>query len=192
MNKNAILIHGVADTPSNYWFPYISKYLEENGYEVWAPQMPDAANPSKDTWLPFVLENGTFSEDTVLVGHSAGAALILGILHSIDIQIHKAVMVSGFARRKGPKKEPKPILLEDYDWEKMKQNAKDIIIINSSNDPWHNTDVEGYHIWKNLGGTFIALEGEGHMGSGKFNQPYKEFPLLKSLLDLPVSRESAA
>ena len=35
----------------------------------------------------------------------------------------------------------------------------------------------------NLGGTLIIRHGEGHMGSSKFNQPYKEFPLLTKLID---------
>jgi hypothetical protein len=33
-----------------------------------------------------------------------------------------------------------------------------------------------------LGGTLIIKSGEGHMGSDSFNQPYKEFPLIITLV----------
>ncbi len=79
-------------------------------------------------------------------------------------------------------KEAEPILQKKYDWNKIRENVKDIIFINSDNDPWGCDDKEGYYMFKNIGGTLVIRHGEGHMGSDKFNQPYKEFPLLESLL----------
>ena len=32
-------------------------------------------------------------------------------------------------------------------------------------------------------GKLIIMKGEGHMGSDKFRQPYKEFPFLLKLID---------
>lgn len=32
-------------------------------------------------------------------------------------------------------------------------------------------------------GTLIIKKGEGHMGSDRFNQPYREFPFLLNLID---------
>lgn len=40
----------------------------------------------------------------------------------------------------------------------------------------------GLKIFKQTGGDLIIRHGEGHMGSEKFNQPYKEFPLLVNLV----------
>ncbi|KKR31773.1 MAG: hypothetical protein UT64_C0051G0004 [Candidatus Falkowbacteria bacterium GW2011_GWF2_39_8] len=37
-------------------------------------------------------------------------------------------------------------------------------------------------MFEQLGGMQIVLHGEGHMGSDKFNQPYKKFHLLEKLL----------
>ena len=65
---------------------------------------------------------------------------------------------------------------------KIKSNVKDIIFINSDNDPWGCDDKEGYYMFENIGGTLIVRHGEGHMGSNDFNQPYKEFPLLEKLI----------
>jgi hypothetical protein len=61
--------------------------------------------------------------------------------------------------------------------------VKDIIFINSDNDPWECTDIQGRIMFDHLGGTQIVLHGEGHMGSGTFKQPYKDFPLVAKLID---------
>src|SRR3989338_4621090 len=179
--KNAILLHGTGSTPDSFWFPAIRKVLEKNGYGVWAPQLPDADVPDIKTWLPFVLKGGAFHASTVLIGHSAGCPLILSVLENINIKIEKAVLVAGYARPKGDL-DAEPILQNAYYWGKIKKNAKEIIFINSDNDQWGCDDKEGLYMWQNLGGTLILRSGEGHMGSDKFNQPYKEFPLLEKLV----------
>ncbi|MEK7097066.1 MAG: alpha/beta hydrolase, partial [Patescibacteria group bacterium] len=71
-----------------------------------------------------------------------------------------------------------------YNWKKIKKNASNFIFINSDNDPWSCDEKQGFYMFKKLGGTLIIREGEGHMGSNSFNQPYKTFPLLEKLLEL--------
>src|ERR1700687_738100 len=83
--KNAIILHGTGDKNTNFWFPYIKGQLEKRGFKVWLPQLPNADKPNIKDWLPFVLKNGKLSEETVLIGHSAGAQLILSILESINL-----------------------------------------------------------------------------------------------------------
>lgn len=127
-------------------------------------------------------------KESVLIGHSAGCPLILSILENINIHINKVILVAGFARQtkftppKGQKIEKQLILQDKYNWNKIKRNVKNLIFINSDNDPWGCNDKEGMYMWKYLGGTLILREGEGHMGSDSFNQPYKKFPLLEKLL----------
>jgi predicted alpha/beta hydrolase family esterase len=94
-----------------------------------------------------------------------------------------AILVAGYARQKGERKVPELILQDDYDWKKIKKNVKEIIFINSDNDPWGCNDIEGRYMFDHLGGTQIILHGEGHMGSDTFKQPYKEFPLLVKLIE---------
>ena len=180
--KNAIMFHGSGETPNSFWYPGIKRYLEELGYEVWAPQLPKPDAPELKVQLPYVLENGRCDEETVLVGHSAGCPLILSVLQNINIRVFRAVLVAGFSRKL--RGYPNPILQDRYDWEKIKRNIRDVILINSDNDPWGADDKQGYHMFKNLGGTLIIRQGEGHMGSKLYNQPYEEFPLLEKLLSL--------
>lgn len=186
--KHAILLHGTGCTPTSFWFPTIKIFLENHGYTVWTPQLPDADNPDLKTWLPVVLQQGHFDQHTIIIGHSAGAPLTLSILENITTPIHKAILVAGYARPKGKDKQPEAILQDTYNWPQIKSNVRDLILINSDNDPWGCDHQEGLHIWQHLGGTLILREGEGHMGSDSYNQPYTNFALLEKLLELKYSR----
>ena len=187
--KNAIILHGTGCTPDSFWQPSIKKFLEDRGYDVWVPALPDPDIPDLKKWLPFVLKNGKFNKDTVLIGHSAGSPLILSILENIDVQIYKAVLVAGYSKMKS--KDDNPLILQDeYNWDKIKKNVRDIVFINSSDDPWGCNDKEGLDLFNHLGGTLIIREGEGHMGSDSFKQPYRTFPLLEKLLEVEYTRSS--
>ena len=188
---NAIILHGTGCNLGSFWQPSIKNYLELKGYEGWVPQLPDADHPDLRTWLPLIVDNGKFTKDTILIGHSAGCPLLLSILQHIHIQIHKAILVAGYARPLGHT-ESNVILQQRYLWNKIKNNARDMIIINSDNDPWGCNHTEGLFIWKHTGGTLILREGEGHMGSDSFKQPYKRFELLEKLIDMKYSRVWAA
>ena len=139
--------------------------------------MPGPDKAILEEWLPFVLKNAKISKDTVLIGHSSGCPLILSILQNSDVQIKQAILVAGFIDGSCD-----AILQKKYNWEKIKRNVKDLVFINSDNDPWGCDDKQGLKMFYHLGGTLILRHGEGHMGSDKFNQPYKEFPLLLKLI----------
>lgn len=179
--KEAVILHGTSETPESFWLPYAKKELEKKGYVVSIPQLPDADNPDLKNWLPAALEE-SYTERTVLVGHSAGCPLILSVLENIDVRIKQAILVSGYARPKSDNPKPEPILQETYNWQKIRNNVEDIIFINSDNDPWGCDDVEGRYMLDNLGGTLIIKKGEGHMGSDTYHQPYREFPFLIKLV----------
>ncbi len=179
---NAIILHGTSCSPESFWYPWLKQELEQAGYAVWLPQLPDTDHPSLETWLPFVLEHGTFTPETVIVSHSAGCPLTLAVLERLQQPIAQAVLVAGYARRKGDQKAPEAILPEQYNWEVIQRNVKELICINSDNDPWGCTDEEGKFITDHVNGKLIVKLGEGHFGSDSYNQPYKQFPLLKELI----------
>lgn len=181
--KNAIIFHGTGCTPNSFWQPFVVSQLRERGYDVWVPQLPDADNPRFETWLPIALQ-GKYTNETVLIGHSSGGPLVLSVLENINVAIAKAILVAGYSRPKGVNPKNEPILQESYDWKKIKSHAREFFFINSDNDPWGCTDVEGRYMLDHLGGTLIIKKGEGHMGSDMYHQPYKKFPLLVKLIEL--------
>jgi hypothetical protein len=180
---NAIILHGTGDRNDGFWFPYVKNILENKGYDVWSPQMPNSEEPNLQDWLPFVLNNGKITEDTILIGHSKGAGLILSILENINIQVKQCILVSSYAQ---PLKASPgaPDSGAEFDWNKIRNKSKQITFINSDNDPWGCDDEQGRIMLNHLGGVLIIPHGEGHMGSTAHNQPYKEFPLLVKQLDI--------
>ncbi|MCX6702738.1 MAG: alpha/beta hydrolase [Candidatus Wolfebacteria bacterium] len=177
--KNAIILHGTGDKPKDFWFPYLKKELKARGYRVWLPQLPNAEKPNIQDWLSFILKNGKFSNDTVIIGHSSGSQIILSILENIKIKVKQVILVSGYAKllpqdQKGKK-------LGNPDWKKIKKHAQNFVFINSDNDPWGCNDKQGRIMFNNLGGILI-INHEWHMGSTTYKQPYKKFPLLVKLI----------
>ena len=157
------------------------KSRERESYKVWTPQLPDPDASDLAIQLPWVLNHGKFDKETVLIGHSSGASLILPLLEALDTKVSKAILVSGFLTR-GGSRPPKAVRDEDkYNWKKIRANVGEIYFINASNDPWGCNDKQGRKMFNNLGGVLI-INNDGHMGSVLFKQPYKEFPLLLKLI----------
>lgn len=179
--KNAIILHSVGSNPHQFWFPWLTQNLERKSYRVWAPQLPDPDSADLKVQLPYVLEHGEFNKKTILIGHSSGASLVLAVLDALNIKIKKAIMVAGFLTRGGAR--PKYAVRNEsqYNWKKMRNNVGELFFINAVNDPWGCDDKQGMKMFARLGGTLI-LNNEGHMGSEKFKQPYRQFPLLLKLI----------
>ena len=181
--KNAIILHGTGTKKDEFWFPYLKNELEKLGYNVWLPQLPNDEHPNLNEWLPFILSGGTFNEETVIVGHSAGAQVILSVLEHIDVKVKQVILVSGYAKLLRKDADGKND--EEPHWEIIKPHAREFICINSDNDPWGCDDVQGKVMADNLGGRLIVRH-DGHMGSTTYDQPYREFPLLIELINNPV------
>ncbi|HZP55170.1 MAG TPA: alpha/beta hydrolase [Candidatus Saccharimonadales bacterium] len=179
---NAIIFHGTDDKPGSYWQTWLKDELEKAGYQVEMPYLPQLNHEPIADSLARVLTKYHFGKETVLVGHSAGVSLILSILEKIEPRINKAIMVAGPAYiSKNMPVQNNPAIQDSYDWSLIKKHAKEFVFVNSINDPWGCDDQHGRKMFDNLGGTLI-IKNEGHMGSTKFNQPYKRFPLLKFLI----------
>ncbi len=182
--KNTAIFHGTGCSPNSYWLPWLKSELEKKGYQVWVPSLPEPDKPDLKNWLPFVMKNGVFSEETILIGHSAGCPLILSILENIKVKVKQTILVAGFSESlKAIDK--KPIFQESYDWDKIKQHANEFIFINSDNDPCGCNDKAGRKLREHLEGKLIICKGQGHFGSDTYKQPYKEFPLVLELIIKP-------
>jgi predicted alpha/beta hydrolase family esterase len=178
VNRTAIIFHGTGATPDVVWLPWLRSQLTKRGYAVQAPHYPGLNVEPIATMLPKVLVNHTFDDDTVLVGHSGGAALLLALLQHIDVAVAQAVLVAGYFIQ--PNTSDEPVLQPDYDWAAIKSHVRDLYFINSRNDPYGCDDRQGRAMFDRLGGTQIVRD-DGHFGDD--NQPYPTFELLDKLID---------
>ena len=128
--KQAILLHGTGGSDRDYfWFGDTKKYFEEHGFQVWWPLLPNTDKPKIQETLKFVQENAPkIDESTIVIGHSSAAPLILSFLQRINVRIKQAILVAGFYVKIS---EDANLMLEDnYDWNKIKSNTAEIILIN--------------------------------------------------------------
>ncbi len=175
--KKAIIFHGTDCKPEDFWYLWVAQALRARGYEAVVPAYPDINKEPIATFLPKVLQAHAVDEETLLIGHSAGAPLILAMLE--HVKCGQALLVAGFSEPYGGV-ERDPILQDKYDWDKIKSNCPDFVFINSDDDPWGCDDVQGRTMFDHLGGTQV-IRHEGHFGSHGANQAFPTFPLLLKL-----------
>jgi predicted alpha/beta hydrolase family esterase len=184
--KNVLILHGTQATSKSNWCPWLKKELEEKGFRVWLPDLPNPNLPSLTGINKFIFANKDweFNSDSIIVGHSSGAIAILAILSELseNVILDKCILVSYFTKDStGGKWEPNARLFDyDFDFEKIKKHAKKFIIVHSDNDPYGPLeDVK--KLAQKLGGELIIKKGQGHFNLEKGKQ-YHQFPFLLELI----------
>ncbi|OHA20500.1 MAG: hypothetical protein A2849_00700 [Candidatus Taylorbacteria bacterium RIFCSPHIGHO2_01_FULL_51_15] len=163
MKKRVFLIHGWEGKPHNHWFPWLSLELRANGFDVSAPQMPNAATPNVAEWLSFLKGYvGTPDSHTYFVGHSLGCIAIARYLEALPqkIKIGGALFVAGFSGRINV-----PEISEFYslpfDPSRAKTHSKSFVMIFSDNDPYVPM-ARSLEFAKQLGAKTILERGKRH------------------------------
>jgi len=180
--KNVIVVHGYGETPESYWYPWLKKELEQKGYSVTIPLLPNTNEPTLKEQTDFVLKNFEFNEDTILIGHSSGCPVILAVLEKIPTVVSKVILVAGYTTKLTTLAEGTKNIKDSWDFKTIKKHCKEFIFINADNDPWGCNETQGELMHEELGGSLI-INHEGHMGSDTYKQPYKQFPFLLTLID---------
>jgi predicted alpha/beta hydrolase family esterase len=159
MGRNAIIFHGTGAQPDWIWYPWLAERLRDRGYTVEVPHHPGINVEPIATFLPKVLDAHTYDEDTVLVGHSGGAALLLSVLERLDVVVPQAFLVAGYSTH--PNTEDEPVLQESYRWGAIRSHVRDLFFLNSAEDEFGCDASQGRAMFDRLGGTLI-VRNEGH------------------------------
>ena len=180
--KKAFIIHGTYGNPEENWFPWLSKELEGEGYEVAVPAFPTPEDQTLDSWRSVFSEyENSLDPETILIGHSLGAAFILDILERTERPIRAAYLVAGFLSPLGNQKFDtlnSSFVERSFDWEMIKQNAEQIFVIASDNDPYV-PEEHGYDIASRLETEPAIIENAGHFNT---RSGYKTFDLLRDMI----------
>ena len=182
--KTAWLLHGTGGSKKDYfWFNDLSQYLVTQGYQIWWPLLPHTEKPNLEETRSYIENNmPALNEEVIIIGHSSACPVILSFLQRINIELKQAILVSGFYQPLNDNGYSNLMLEKDYRWSDIKNAVKEIVLINSDNDPWGCDDKQARTVAINLNATLIIPIGQGHMGSSTYNQPYKEFSLIKRLI----------
>lgn len=171
MKKRVLIIHGWESNSREHWFLEEKERLEKLGHEVIIPNMPNTFHPKEGEWVK-VIEDFNPDENSILIGHSLGGIAVLRYLEKIDKSVPKCIFIATPIRmliREGCDFGPvENFLDEEFNWEKIKQNCKEIIVINQTEDEWvplqHGKDLASY-----VDGKLEIVDGTNHFDTIDFN-----------------------
>lgn len=191
MQKRVFIVHGWGGNPGECWFPWLRHALQQQGFDVIVPQLPDTENPKIENWVPALSKVvGVADESTYFVGHSMGCQTIARFIETLPegIRVGGAVFVAGFFKRltgleseEGAQKMADAWLNAPIDLQKVKLHLPSSIAIFSDNDPYVPMDNEDA-FRSELGSTIIEEHALGHFND---SAGVKELPsVLEAILEL--------
>lgn len=193
--KTVIIVHGWDGRPDEGWFPWLKTELESRGFEVRAPQLPDAGNPRIFKWVPAIAAAvGTPDEQTYLVGHSMGCQAIARYLETLPEgqKVGGAVFVAGFFKRLTGLEDDKDVQETDKHWlgtpldlQKVKSHLPKSVAVFSDDDPWVPLDNQD-DFRDSLGSEIIIEHQKGHFSGNR--DKTTELPILLTKL-LEISQD---
>jgi len=170
--KKVLLVHGFTGDGNGVWFPWLKRELENRGYEVFNPNLPDSRRPDLDAWLsaigPFMEKLGS---DDIIVAHSLGGKLALHAVLKYRKKIRKLILIAPAIGRRSESEwerrhqewpgEEIRVLRRFYDAHIPLEHVAQFVettAIFSDNDPYvpappreYFPNEWGYEVWYDLG-----------------------------------------
>ncbi|KTD13415.1 YdeN-like protein [Legionella gratiana] len=191
--SNIIIVHGAYGHPVENWFNWMRIELEKLGIECLVPQLPTPNGQELKNWLQ--LFSSTISpiinHDTILIGHSLGAAFLLRWLEQANQTVSTTILVGSFIGNVGIQKFDKinkSFFTNPFDWHSIINKSKQFFCYHGSNDPYVSRSSFDF-IAKNLHARKIIISNGGHLNEAA---GYTSFPQLliqlKSLLGIDYGK----
>lgn len=173
MNKRIFIIYGWGSNPGKEWLPWAKLKLEDKGYEVVVPLMPDPIYPKIETWIPFLSQTvGELTDTDIFIGHSIGCQTILRYLETLPEgkKVDKVILVAPWGvalsekayEDEEDKETAKPWLETPINWDKIKGCSKQFIAIFSDDDPLVPLKENRKMVEENLNARIIIEHNMGH------------------------------
>jgi len=180
--KRAVILHGTDGSPDMNWFPWLRKKLEADGFEVWAPLLPENHTPNKDVYCDFLFNSKWDFAGNIVIGHSSGAVEVLNLLMDdrcpkIRLGIIVGAWAGGSPNNWDDVSQFDNLFPEDgFDFEKIKRNAERLEFVHGDDDMYCPVDQAKWLAEQTNGDIHIIPNG-GHLG-----KKFKEMPLLWDLI----------
>ncbi len=183
--KRAFLIHGWDSHPGAHWIPWLKTELESRGFLVIAPQMPDAALPTKDVWVNELSRLiGTPDSNTYIIGHSLGCIATVRYIESLPVggKLGGCVFVGGFSGNISiPELATFYEEVAEINFKKVRAICPVITTIFSDNDEYVRLE-KGEAFAEKIGAKRLLVHGAGHFRS---KDGFRELPAgLEAILEI--------
>jgi predicted alpha/beta hydrolase family esterase len=176
---NVIIVHGAFGHPEENWFGWLRRELERLSIPCAVPALPTPEEQSLASWLQRFDETcGQFiHSNTMLVGHSLGAAFVLRWLESAPFRLRASFLAGAFMGKVGVEKFDDinaSFFASPFDWESIRRYCRDFYCYHGDNDMYvsqANFDA----ISTALDAKKVIISNGGHLNSAA---GYDRFPLI--------------
>ncbi|OGE76752.1 MAG: hypothetical protein A3C85_02720 [Candidatus Doudnabacteria bacterium RIFCSPHIGHO2_02_FULL_48_21] len=90
--KRFVILHAKGGASTDVFYPWLKHELENKGFEVQVPDMPNPEEPDDLVQAEFVKKQCKFDEQTVVIGHSFGGVVAMRLLEQ-GIKINRAILI---------------------------------------------------------------------------------------------------
>ena len=158
----AVITHGFATSPRRIWIPQVTNQLEEAGYQVLTPKMPNAKIPNLDEWIARLVEVIGDSVDATVIAHSCSgrAALHYAETHPLRHLVCVATLVSTVTDNSEIEEIWRPYYSRYLDTQTIQDNCHNILGLYSEDDsvfPYSEADVFEQRL-----GSVLRFQDQGH------------------------------
>ncbi len=174
--RNAFIFHGIYGHPGENWYPWMQRELEKLGFVVCIPHFPtiEPVTPLK-AWQDVYAEiDDQINSESILIGHSLGAAAALNILEKHTVRAAFLIAPAVLKTDNEFTTVMHEIADQNFDFETIRKHCRSIEIWHADNDPYLPLTV-AQTLAAHLKIEVTLVSGAGHMNS---NAGYTEFPKL--------------
>jgi predicted alpha/beta hydrolase family esterase len=163
-NKKVFLIHGFEGVPNGAWRTKLMADLGKIDVYACSLSMPTPGEPVLEEWLEEIkrLVDRNKNDEIYLLGHSLGGTTLLRYFERYhDENIKGAIFVSAPCHKTKNEKILNFLNVEP-DFEKIRENIKNVIVIHGDNDPYVRLS-DGEEIARETNGKLIVIPNGGHL-----------------------------
>jgi predicted alpha/beta hydrolase family esterase len=152
------------DCPEERWRPYLVRELSKLGIGTINLRFPDPVAARDKYWIPF-LTSLNADQNTILIGHSSGAAAAMR--YAENNKILGSVLIGAALTHQGDEGEKESgYFNKPWDWQKIKDNQKWIVQFASKDDPYISIE-QMQTIHEELDTDYYEFKDRGHFIDGE-------------------------
>ncbi|MBS3092132.1 DUF1749 domain-containing protein [Candidatus Pacearchaeota archaeon] len=186
--KRVFIVHRWDGNPNSDWYPWLKRELENKGFKVEVPKMPNTSEPKINAWVSYLRKAvGKLDNETYFIGHSIGCQTIMRYLEKEDYngKIKKVIFVAGWFKLANLESKEEEIIAKPWmetpiNFDKIKQKVSKIVVFLSSNEPYGFVKYNSKTFKEKLNAEVIIEQNMGHFSEGDNIKKLSE--VLKSIL----------
>ncbi|XP_055074439.2 serine hydrolase RBBP9 [Misgurnus anguillicaudatus] len=136
--KRAVILpgNGAGNVEHCNWYGWVKKRINEiSDMSCVLRNMPDPVTARESIWLPFMEKELKCDDETVIIGHSSGAAAAMR--YAETHKVFALILVGAYTSDLGDENERESgYFNRPWEWEKIRSNVKYILQFGSTDDPF--------------------------------------------------------